>query len=962
MPRRLGLLLVTGAFACSDTTGLGQSLPELDPGPWRVDFGSVYLGGARTLEVPLHNRGAGPLVLSPVVVSAPAFVVLEQPTSIYAGNTGALLVRFVPSEVGGAEALLELRSDDPAGLRVLTLVGEGLAPLDCDDREACTVDAFDPNAGTCQHQDREGDCDDGSACTEGDRCAAGRCLGEAIRCDDGEECTDDLCDPSSGCVQVPVDERCADQDPCSLDRCTASGCENPPAPDGHPCGPVVSCVTAEICLLQQCVEVAIPEGAPCNDGELCTQDDHCEAEVCVGDRISRPPQVRADATLYYNPISGSLHGERLYLATPLGDHAYFKVLAFDRDHLAPLHSWPEADGSADLTQVGLGRLARISTSSTSQRWLEIFDASDLDRPRRLARHHVGYWGRGDDTLLSVAGRVYFCAAATPSGTPQLMEVDLSAGVGNLSPVGLGTLACSDSQTGFSAAGDLWVSFDNQPSQHSAGFMIFRISAGQATSLYSFGFATNGIHQYGGIEALETDGHVVVIDLENDRYLRVVDVDRTPVGINDHQVSNLPRARLLTVSGRRALFEVQDAWVEVDLQDVTAPVRLPDHLSFSPPRGARLLAADADRAVLWTSREGLMVFGRTPTGLTQHCQTRGNGAVSDLRLQPSGLLFSGRFSMGFITEAALLNPSLATGPDAHLFFPGSPYLLSGPDGPAGVVAPMVNHELEICSTFSWGCDRTQPAPLAGPALARLTQIKLGIDGTLTSTPSQIQMSNEAGAAVAGEDCLGAGFDSYVQAERYVVFDNCQTPGELTVIASIPSTIPPEYSASWVRTVHHAPGLATFVGRGFQILFDYRQPLAPVVLAERFVHTGTVDGFLGVAYDGRYWVSTRIAEDGRVRLEVSTVAAGSSTVISSAFFDPQLGIPHRNVLGLSWPLLYVGADREAGAGLLVYDLSGPSPRYLSSLDLPTSAVDMVVTDQRLYLARPDGLMVLDPACGP
>lgn len=962
MPRRLGLLLVTGAFACSDTTGLGQSLPELDPGPWKVDFGAVYLGGARTVEHPVHNRGAGPLVLRPLVVSAPEFEVLDQPTSIYAGNSGAIVLRFAPSEVGGAEALLELSSDDPAGLRVLTLVGEGLPPLDCDDQETCTDDTFDPNAGVCRHQDRQGACDDGSACTQGDRCAAGRCLGEAIRCDDGEECTDDLCDPTRGCVQVPVDERCADQDPCSLDRCTSSGCENPPAPDGHPCGPVISCVTAEICLLRQCVEVAIPEGAPCDDGELCTQDDHCQAEVCVGQPVSRPPRVIADATFYYNPISGSLHDDRLYVATPLGDRAYFKVLGVGSDHVAALHSWSEADGSADLTPVGNGILARVVTSSVGRRWLEVFDSTDPDRPRRVGRHPAGYWDNSDDTLLSVAGRVYFCSALTPQGQPELVELDLLAGGGPGAPVGLGTLACLSSQTGFAAAGDVWVSWDNQPAQHSAGFMIFRIAAGQATSLYSFGFATNGVHQYGGIQGVATDGHLVVIDLENDRYLRLVDLDRTPTGIIDHQVSNLPRARLLAVAERRALFELSDAWAEVDLSNSSNPVRLPDQISFPSARSARYLAGDATRAVWWTSAEGLVLASRTPSGLLWRHRSRGDGAISDLRLQPSGLLYSGRISAGFTSEAALLSPSLATAPDANLYFFGGPYLLTGPDGPAGVVSPLVNHELEVCSTFNWGCDRTQPAPLPGPALARLTQLKLDLDGTLTATASQIQMSNEEGVVVAGEDCLGAGFDSYVRAERYLVFDNCQVPGELTVLASIPTTIPSDYSVSWVRTVHHGPGLATFVGRGFQVLFDYRQPLAPVVLAERFLRTGTIDGFLGVAFDGTHWVSTRIDENGQVLLEVSSVALGGSTLISSAAMDPQLGLPHRNVLGLRWPLLYLGADRQGGSSLLVYDLSGPTPRHLSSLELPSSAIDLVVTDPRIYLARPDGLMVLDPACGP
>lgn len=51
-------------------------------------------------------------------------------------------------------------------------------------------------------------CDDGNACTAGDRIAGGTCRGEPFACNDGDDMTIDSCDPRTGCVfsrlgQVP---------------------------------------------------------------------------------------------------------------------------------------------------------------------------------------------------------------------------------------------------------------------------------------------------------------------------------------------------------------------------------------------------------------------------------------------------------------------------------------------------------------------------------------------------------------------------------------------------------------------------------------------------------------------------------------------------------------------------------------------------------------------------------------
>jgi hypothetical protein len=83
-------------------------------------------------------------------------------------------------------------------------------PLVCDDGDVCTDDSCDPIAG-CQNTNNTAPCDDANACTSGDVCGAGVCLGSPISCDDSLSCTDDSCDTGLGCQNVdncPVGQTC----------------------------------------------------------------------------------------------------------------------------------------------------------------------------------------------------------------------------------------------------------------------------------------------------------------------------------------------------------------------------------------------------------------------------------------------------------------------------------------------------------------------------------------------------------------------------------------------------------------------------------------------------------------------------------------------------------------------------------------------------------------------------------
>jgi hypothetical protein len=78
-------------------------------------------------------------------------------------------------------------------------------PLNCDDGNVCTDDSCDPASG-CVHTNNTASCDDGNACTTADTCSGGTCVGgPAPNCNDGNLCTTDSCDPQTGCANVPVE-------------------------------------------------------------------------------------------------------------------------------------------------------------------------------------------------------------------------------------------------------------------------------------------------------------------------------------------------------------------------------------------------------------------------------------------------------------------------------------------------------------------------------------------------------------------------------------------------------------------------------------------------------------------------------------------------------------------------------------------------------------------------------------
>ncbi len=152
----------------------------------------------------------------------------------------------------------------------------GLA--NCDDDNVCTDDSCDPATG-CVHLLGDGPCNDGNLCTVGDYCHLGECIAaDDFVCDDGNDCTDDSCNGEVGCQFIPNSAPCDDGNACTVDDgCKAGWCA---------AGAVALCTDDNPCTDNTCDPdsgcLVTNNSAACDDGDPCTVTDACSDGQCIG--------------------------------------------------------------------------------------------------------------------------------------------------------------------------------------------------------------------------------------------------------------------------------------------------------------------------------------------------------------------------------------------------------------------------------------------------------------------------------------------------------------------------------------------------------------------------------------------------------------------------------------------------------------------------------------------------------
>jgi len=149
-------------------------------------------------------------------------------------------------------------------------------PLDCDDGNPCTDNNCDPITG-CDNPFNTDPCDDLNPCTKDDVCSSGACSGTAYSCDDSDVCTDDACNGDGTCTHTNNTASCDDSNPCTYDdTCSGGACS----------GTAYSCDDSEVCTDDSCdgdgTCTHTYNTASCDDGEDCTENDVCSGGTCSG--------------------------------------------------------------------------------------------------------------------------------------------------------------------------------------------------------------------------------------------------------------------------------------------------------------------------------------------------------------------------------------------------------------------------------------------------------------------------------------------------------------------------------------------------------------------------------------------------------------------------------------------------------------------------------------------------------
>lgn len=145
--------------------------------------------------------------------------------------------------------------------------------ISCDDGIECTKDVCDYSK--CLHLYQHDKCDDGIKCTK-NYCKDDGCHIDFVnkRCDDNIQCTLDTC-TENGCKHNKIDSLCDDNNVCTIDSCTENGCLHIPivCDDGIPC-------TKDECDAQNGCKFK-PDHDLCDDNIDCTKDRCTPFKGCV---------------------------------------------------------------------------------------------------------------------------------------------------------------------------------------------------------------------------------------------------------------------------------------------------------------------------------------------------------------------------------------------------------------------------------------------------------------------------------------------------------------------------------------------------------------------------------------------------------------------------------------------------------------------------------------------------------
>lgn len=219
-----------GGWICVGATASGPGLCR--PPGWTADGGDDDAGGADSASGDVANpqdgaQGDAPGDAMPDLDTTPAEDADGEQKDVGGDDLGA---------IDAIDAIEDDVADTGGGDDTTSCV-----PSDCDDDLECTIDTCE--GGECVHTLANGWCNiagDGCVPTGTKKAGCLSCDPEGSPtawvmlsvsiCDDGDACTQDACDPQEGCVYGPIPDPCGDVDPCTtVAGCALGACDEKPA-------------------------------------------------------------------------------------------------------------------------------------------------------------------------------------------------------------------------------------------------------------------------------------------------------------------------------------------------------------------------------------------------------------------------------------------------------------------------------------------------------------------------------------------------------------------------------------------------------------------------------------------------------------------------------------------------------------------------------------------------------------
>jgi hypothetical protein len=299
------------------------------------------------------------------------------------------------------------------------------------------------------------------------------------------------------------------------------------------------------------------------------------------------------------PTSGMFLGGYLHVAAQRdGAAERYHVLQLAGGEGYLLRTVEALTGPARLVRVWDPALyGRLRTDAGAIQ-IDLVDATDpaspvLQKSRVVPGTVPGNWR---SAFSAIGGHAVYCAAPTLDAEPVMMGVNF---FGDEEPAPLahqpeGEKTCAGySQFAGTAFGTTWVTWGVD-----SDAVVYDVTAGSSTHLADYYYNPDGVHHYGNVVGVESDGSRIVFDPSNNSEVFLYAVGSGMNYLTHAYFGSHSPQKLLAVVGQVAYLASAKAVTAWSVADIDAPALLDFHVDADFGDGlATLVAADAKRLVV-----------------------------------------------------------------------------------------------------------------------------------------------------------------------------------------------------------------------------------------------------------------------------------------------------------------------------------------------------------------------------